>query len=98
MESTTSQNIPVATLLRDSSVQETWQQKLNQFPCGPPCPESRVVSDYNPITTPPRLLVGLFFDSYLRHINDRIPIFNEATLRHAIEAHYNGDNPDDNSA
>jgi hypothetical protein len=47
----------------------------------------------NPITTPPRLMVNLFVDGYLKHINPRTPIFDDAGLHHAIDAHYSDERP-----
>ncbi|KAI0468361.1 hypothetical protein F4859DRAFT_524612 [Xylaria cf. heliscus] len=66
----------------------TLQRKLDDFPFNSPYREFVPSSDMSPITTPPRLMVNLFVDGYLRNINTRTPIFNESKLHYAIEAHY----------
>lgn len=80
----------VADAVRGPNIQATLRHKLDQFPCTGPCPQSVVTTDHRPIATPPRLLVDTCVDGYLGNINTSIPIFDDATLRQAIEAHYEG--------
>ncbi|KAK6825641.1 hypothetical protein PG987_013135 [Apiospora arundinis] len=84
--------------LKDPCVRATLQKKLDQFPFLSRRPEAAVMSDTNPITTPPRLMCNLFIEGYLKHINPRTPIFDDAELRSAIDAHYSEEYPRENSA
>lgn len=74
--------------LQDPVARATLQRKLDEFPFNSPYREFVPSSDMSPITTPPRLMVNLFVDGYLRNINSRTPIFNESRLHNAIDAHY----------
>ncbi|KAK8011945.1 hypothetical protein PG989_000205 [Apiospora arundinis] len=84
--------------LKDPRVRATLQKKLDQFPFLSRRPEAAVISDMNPITTPPRLMCNLFIEGYLKHINPRMPIFDDAELHSAIDAHYSEEYPKENSA
>lgn len=85
--------------LHDSYVRVTFQKKLDEFPFQSRRPEPPVLGDTNPVTTPPRLLANLFIPGYLKNINPRTPIFDEAELQSAIEAHYSEEHsPRDNTA
>ncbi|ETS77645.1 hypothetical protein PFICI_09707 [Pestalotiopsis fici W106-1] len=88
----------IAYALQDPRVRATLQKKLDEFPFQSRRPESTVTSDLNPITTPPRLMVNLFVDGYLKHINSRTPIFDDSELHRAIEAHYGDEQPQEGSA
>ncbi|KAK7997709.1 hypothetical protein PG989_005749 [Apiospora arundinis] len=84
--------------LKDPHVRATLQRILDQFPFLSRRPEAAVMSDMNPITTPPRLMCNLFIEGYLKHINPRTPIFDDAELHSAIDAHYSEEYPKENSA
>ncbi|KAI0396679.1 hypothetical protein F5Y17DRAFT_455747 [Xylariaceae sp. FL0594] len=74
--------------LRDPALRVTIQERLDGYPCNPRCAELSSTGDAGPVTTPPRLMVNLFIDGYLRNFNARTPIFNEHELHRAIDAHY----------
>ncbi|TRX91236.1 hypothetical protein FHL15_007841 [Xylaria flabelliformis] len=74
--------------LQDPMARATMQRKLDDFPFNSPYQDFIPSGDTSPITTPPRLMVNLFVDGYLRNINTRTPIFNESKLHNAIDAHY----------
>ncbi|TGJ87328.1 hypothetical protein E0Z10_g1467 [Xylaria hypoxylon] len=78
----------VARKLQDPAARATLQRKLDDFPFILPHHEFVISSDMSPLTTPPRLMVNLFVDGYLRNINTRTPIFDDDDLRHAVDAHY----------
>ncbi|KAK8054549.1 C6 transcription factor [Apiospora phragmitis] len=84
--------------LQDPHVRATLQRKVDEFPFRSRRPEAAVVGDLKPITTPPRLLCNLFIEGYLQHINPRTPIFDDAELHSAIEAHYREEHPKEDSA
>ncbi|KAI2637994.1 hypothetical protein GGS26DRAFT_546053 [Hypomontagnella submonticulosa] len=88
----------ITRALQDMSARATLQQKLDDFPFNVPCRESVSVSDANPVTTPPRLMVNLFVDGYLHNINTRTPIFDDVGLRRAIDAHYGDELPQESRA
>ncbi|KAK8039546.1 hypothetical protein PG993_007957 [Apiospora rasikravindrae] len=88
----------IARALQDPHVRATLQQKVDEFPFRSRRPEAAVLGDFNSLTTPPRLLCNLFLEGYLKHINHRTPIFDDAELRSAIETHYNQEHPKENSA
>ncbi|KAL7619423.1 hypothetical protein AAE478_009962 [Parahypoxylon ruwenzoriense] len=88
----------VTRALQDPASRAALQQKLDAFPFNSPCRESVAAGDMNPVTTPPRLMVNLFVDGYLRNINTRTPIFNDDELHRAIEAHYSDMQPQGSSA
>ncbi|KAI8946804.1 hypothetical protein F4801DRAFT_41702 [Xylaria longipes] len=87
-----------ARRLQDPVAIATLQRKLDEFPFNSPYREYVPSSDMSPITTPPRLMVNLFVDGYLRNINTRTPIFNESRLHHAIDAHYSDKHLQDSRA
>ncbi|KAI1382639.1 uncharacterized protein F4822DRAFT_440933 [Hypoxylon trugodes] len=88
----------ITHVLENPTTRATLQRKLDDFPFNSQCRESVVVGDTNPITTPPRLMVNLFVDGYLRNINTRTPVFGEAELHRAIEAHYGDEQQRESSA
>ncbi|KAK8033911.1 hypothetical protein PG991_003309 [Apiospora marii] len=89
----------ITRALHDSYVRVTFQKKLDEFPFKSRRPEPPVLGDANPVTTPPRLLANLFIQGYLKNINPRTPIFDEAELHSAIEAHYSEEHsPRDNTS
>ncbi|KAI1411056.1 hypothetical protein F5Y13DRAFT_201587 [Hypoxylon sp. FL1857] len=75
---------------KDPTLQAALRRQLDGYPYRTHCKQPIVTSDHGPITTPPQLLVELFVDGFLRNINISTPIFDEASLRRAIEAHYSG--------
>ncbi|KAK8107063.1 uncharacterized protein PG998_009076 [Apiospora kogelbergensis] len=85
-------------LKKDPCIRATMQRKLDEFPFQSRRPENVVTGDLNPITTPPRLMCNLFLEGYLKHINPRTPIFDDAELHNAIDAHYSEEHPKENSA
>ncbi|KOC13248.1 C6 transcription factor [Aspergillus flavus AF70] len=64
------------------------EYQLEQFPFGGLCHEPVIVSDHRPISTPPRYLLELSLDGFLRHINIHTPIFDDSSLGKAIDTHY----------
>ncbi|KAI1749202.1 hypothetical protein F4782DRAFT_542333 [Xylaria castorea] len=84
--------------LQDPMARATMQRKLDDFPFNSPYRDFVPSGDMSPITTPPRLMVNLFVDGYLRNINTRTPIFNESKLHNAIDAHYSDKQPHDSRA
>jgi hypothetical protein len=68
--------------------QAVLQRHLDNFPFRGRCPDLVIKSDGLPITTPPQLLIDLYIETYLRHINTLIPVFDETSLRHAVNAQY----------
>ncbi|OTA88250.1 hypothetical protein M434DRAFT_399084, partial [Hypoxylon sp. CO27-5] len=82
---------------KDPALRAALRQQLEGYPYTH-CKQPVVTSDHGPITTPPRFLVDLFVDGFLRNVNCGTPIFDEISLRQAIEAHYSGELSDENSA
>ena len=78
----------VALAVQEPNVQAILRQRIGQFPCIGPCPQSIVSTDHKPIATPPRLLVDSCVNGYMADINASIPIFDDASLHQAIDAHY----------
>ncbi|KAI1088285.1 fungal-specific transcription factor domain-containing protein [Rostrohypoxylon terebratum] len=72
---------------KDLARQAALRRQLNEFP-NPRCQQPITMSDYMAIATPPRFLVDLFVESFLRNFNIRTPIFDRASLCHAIDVHY----------
>ncbi|KAI0195909.1 hypothetical protein F4808DRAFT_464156 [Astrocystis sublimbata] len=83
--------------LQDPVARATLQRKLETFPFQT-YQDLTPSNDMSPITTPPRLMVNLFVDGYLRNVNTRTPIFNESKLHHAIDAHYSDKQLQDSKA
>ncbi|KAI1374464.1 fungal-specific transcription factor domain-containing protein [Hypoxylon crocopeplum] len=77
-------------IVKDPVLRASLRRQLEDFPFQK-CHQPVVTSDHRPITTPPRFLVDLFVDSFLRNINILTPIFDETSLRHAISAHYSSE-------
>ncbi|KAI0909148.1 hypothetical protein F4823DRAFT_639405 [Ustulina deusta] len=88
----------VARKLQDPAARATIQRKLGDFPFVPPYRGFFISSDMSPLTTPPRLMVNLFVNGYLQHINTRTPIFDDENLHHAIDAHYSDKQLQDSGA
>ncbi|KAI0011633.1 hypothetical protein F4779DRAFT_192694 [Xylariaceae sp. FL0662B] len=88
----------IAHALQDPAARTTLQRKLDEFPFNSRCQESIAAGDTNPVTTPPRLMVNLFVDGYLRNINTRTPIFDDDALHRAIDAHYSDEQPQESRA
>ncbi|TGJ87664.1 hypothetical protein E0Z10_g1096 [Xylaria hypoxylon] len=82
---------------RDAGVQVALQHLRNSFPFEIPCPDPGIIDDNRPVTTPPRLMVDLFMESFLCSFNTSFPIFEEAELRRAVDTHYAAEQPVDNS-
>jgi hypothetical protein len=70
------------------AIKERLEGQLERFPFGGQCREPIIASDRRRISTPPRYLLELSMDSFLRNINIHTPIFDEAFLKEAIESHY----------
>ncbi|GAW16889.1 hypothetical protein ANO14919_063350 [Xylariales sp. No.14919] len=83
--------------LRDAGVQVALQHLRTSFPFEIPCPDPGIIDDNRPVTTPPRLMVDLFMDSFLCSFNASFPIFDEAELRRAVDTHYAAEQPVDGS-
>ncbi|KAI1147245.1 hypothetical protein F4825DRAFT_157846 [Nemania diffusa] len=83
--------------LQEVGVQVTLQHLRNSFPFEGPCPNPDVIDDNRPVSSPPRLMVDLFIESFLYSFNASFPIFDETELRHAVDAHYAAEQPVDNS-
>ncbi|KAI1179921.1 hypothetical protein F4777DRAFT_532563 [Nemania sp. FL0916] len=81
----------LAPALQEPAVQATLRQRLDEFPFHARCPESIAVGDNLAVATPPRLIVNLLGEGYLRNINVRTPIFEDDELRRAIDVHYADD-------
>ncbi|KAI3331983.1 hypothetical protein HD806DRAFT_176173 [Xylariaceae sp. AK1471] len=84
--------------LQDPAARVTLRRKLDSFPFNLPYREFVASSDMSPITAPPHPIVNLFVDGYLRNINTRTPIFNDAMLHHAIDAYYSDKQLQDSGA
>ncbi|KAI0814542.1 hypothetical protein GGR55DRAFT_632237 [Xylaria sp. FL0064] len=82
---------------RDVGVQAALQHLRNSFPFEIPCPDPGVIDDNRPVSTPPRLMVDLFIESFLCSFNVSFPIFDEAELRRAVDTHYAAEQPTDDS-
>lgn len=74
--------------LRNSAIRATIQLKLDDFPFQTRCEELVADRDLKPISAPPRLIVNLSVDGYLRNFNKRTPIFDDGDLYQAIDALY----------
>ncbi|KAI0096021.1 hypothetical protein GGR51DRAFT_544444 [Nemania sp. FL0031] len=83
--------------LREVGLQVALQHLRNSFPFERPCPDPDVIDDNHPVSTPPRLMVDLFIESFLYNFNTPFPIFDEAELRRAVDVHYAAGQPVDNS-
>ncbi|KAI0505179.1 hypothetical protein F5B22DRAFT_628855 [Xylaria bambusicola] len=83
--------------LQESGVQSTLVHLRNSFPFELPCPDPGVIDDNRPVSTPPRLMVDLFIESFLCSFNASFPIFDEAELRRAVDTHYAAERPVDDS-
>jgi hypothetical protein len=82
---------------QSSTVQAALRLHLEKFPFTRLCHESSFVfGDSEPIVSPPRLLVDYLVESFLRNVNNVIPIFDKFTLRSAIDKHYSGERPGEN--
>jgi hypothetical protein len=76
------------------------QRLLDSFPFEGHCAEpdiTDITDDNRPISTPPRVMVDLFLESFLCNINASTPIFDEGELRRAVDEHYAAEEPVDNS-
>ncbi|KAI0449731.1 hypothetical protein F5B21DRAFT_493383 [Xylaria acuta] len=82
---------------RAVGVQVALQHLRTSFPFEKPCPDLNIIDDSRPVSTPPRLMVDLFIESFLSGFNACFPIFDEAELRCAVDAHYAAEYPVDNS-
>ncbi|KAJ8107709.1 hypothetical protein ONZ43_g6647 [Nemania bipapillata] len=83
--------------VQEVSVQVTLQHLRNSFPFDRSCPDPDVIDDNRPVSSPPRLMVDLFIESFLYSFNASFPIFDETELRQAVDAHYAAEQPVDNS-
>ncbi|KAI1171722.1 hypothetical protein F4777DRAFT_591003 [Nemania sp. FL0916] len=83
--------------LRDVGLQVSLQHLRSSFPFERPSPDPKIIDDNLPITTPPRLMVDLFIESFIYNFNTAFPIFDETELRRAVDAHYAAEQPTDNS-
>ncbi|OTB02206.1 hypothetical protein M426DRAFT_13786 [Hypoxylon sp. CI-4A] len=84
-------------MIRDPAVRSGLRQQLEGFPY-PCCTQPVITTDRAPITTPPRFILDLSIDNYLRNFNTSTPIFDDASLRQVIDLHYSGRPSDDNNA
>lgn len=87
----------VDAIVKDPALRIALRRQLQNFPL-PQCQQPVVASDHKPITTPPRFLVDLFVNNFLRNINIRFPIFEETLLYRAIDTYYSGESSGDSSA
>ncbi|KAI0977267.1 hypothetical protein F4678DRAFT_412343 [Xylaria arbuscula] len=83
--------------LRDTNVHIALQHLRDSFPFERPGPDPGVIDDNRPVSTPPRLMVDLFIESFLCSFNTSFPIFEEAELRRAVDIHYAAEQPIDDS-
>ncbi|RYP69145.1 hypothetical protein DL771_006239 [Monosporascus sp. 5C6A] len=91
--------IAATSAVQDPMILAALRRHLEGFPFTGLHHESAfIVGDSRPITSPPRLLVDHFLDSFLRNINNFTPIFDEKSLRHSIDTHYSGESPSENDA
>ncbi|KAI3320500.1 hypothetical protein HD806DRAFT_235010 [Xylariaceae sp. AK1471] len=85
---------------QEFGVQVALQRLLDSFPFEGHCAEpdiTDITDDGRPISTPPRLMVDLFLESFLSNINASTPIFDEGELRRAVDEHYAAEEPVANS-
>ncbi|KAK7743289.1 hypothetical protein SLS53_004374 [Cytospora paraplurivora] len=73
-----------------ASTRATMLRQLECFPFQGKCPQPAVSKDRRPVVAPPQLISRLFVDGFLRSINSRIPIFDEKSLRDAVDTYYSG--------
>ncbi|ROW15261.1 hypothetical protein VPNG_03027 [Cytospora leucostoma] len=73
-----------------ASARATMLRQLECFPFLGKCPQPAVSKDRRPVVAPPQLISRLFVDGFLRSINSRIPIFDEKSLRDAVDTYYSG--------
>ncbi|KAI1329111.1 hypothetical protein F5Y16DRAFT_134296 [Xylariaceae sp. FL0255] len=71
-----------------AAVTAVLQRRIEEFPPSLSYRHFMATSDMKPVTTPPRLMVNVFIDGYLRNVNMRIPIFEPEELHRAIDTHY----------
>ncbi|GAP92990.2 putative C6 transcription factor [Rosellinia necatrix] len=83
--------------VRDAGTRVALHRLRNSFPFDRPCHDSDVIDDGRPVSTPPRLMVDLFIESFLCSFNASFSIFDEEELRNAVDAHYAAEQPNDNS-
>jgi hypothetical protein len=81
---------------QNPTVLRTLRHQLDTFPFKQ-CRDIVIACDLESITTPSRLLVDILLPSYMRNINTIIPIFDELSLRHAINTRYDEELPDQNN-
>lgn len=74
----------------DAFTRSVIRRQLDDFPFQGKYLQPVVSSDYQPVVAPPHLIIRLFLDEFLQNINYRIPIFNETSLREAVELYYSG--------
>ncbi|KAI0847319.1 hypothetical protein F5Y00DRAFT_271257 [Daldinia vernicosa] len=87
----------VDAIVKDPALRIALRRQLQNFPF-PRCQQPVVASDHKPMTTPPRFLVDLFVNNFLRNINIRFPIFDETLLYRAIDSYYSGESSGDSGA
>ncbi|KAI0898851.1 fungal-specific transcription factor domain-containing protein [Annulohypoxylon nitens] len=80
-------NGSTAFISKDPTLQTALRRQLDEFP-NPRCQQPVATSDHKPVVSPPRFLVDLFVESFLRNFNIRTPIFDRASLHHAIDVYY----------
>ncbi|KAI1746040.1 hypothetical protein F4680DRAFT_400126 [Xylaria scruposa] len=80
---------------QDVGVRVALQHLRTSFPFEKPCPNPNIIDDSRPVSTPSRLMVDLFIDSFLCGFNTYFPIFDETELRCAVDAHYSTEAPVD---
>jgi hypothetical protein len=72
----------------DPALQATLRRQLDSLPFAGYSQGPSIMSDDKPIATPPRMLVDLFIDSFIRNINTQIPVFDSTSLRTEIQTFY----------
>ncbi|KAK5632778.1 hypothetical protein RRF57_008492 [Xylaria bambusicola] len=83
--------------LQKAGLRSSLEHLRNSFPLEIPCPDLGIMNDNRPVSTPPRLMVDFFIESFLCSFNASFPIFDESKLRHAVDTHYTAEQAVDNS-
>lgn len=70
------------------SVRAVVLQHLAVFPFQTSCEQPLITSDRRQVVAPPHMIIRPFVDEFLRNFNSRMPIFEETTLREALDTFY----------
>lgn len=74
--------------LQNPAMRAAIQLKLDAFPFKTRCEELVADNNLKRINAPPRLIINLSVDGYLRNYNKRTPIFDDGDLYQAIDSLY----------